>query len=236
MVASISFKSSNGAVATTDALVFDAYGTLFDVHCVTRLAEQLYPGKGAALSQAWRVKQLEYTWLRSLMGRYEDFNAVTAAALDWAVDALGLDRSAAASTQLLAEYRRLATFPEVKESLAALGASRTLAILSNGHPQMLQAVVDHNGLGATFADRVLSVHEAGIFKPHPSVYALVVKRLGTAADRIGFVSSNGWDAAGAKAFGFRAYWVNRVGAPVEKLGALPDAIVKDLRGIAAVLG
>lgn len=225
----------DGAFATTK-LVFDAYGTLFDVHSVTRLAESLYPGKGAALSQAWRVKQLEYTWIRSLMGRYEDFNAVTATALEWVVEALGLDRSAAAQEQLLAEYKRLATFPEVKESLAVLGASRALAIFSNGHPQMLQAVVDHNGLGAVFADRVLSVHEAGIFKPHPSVYALVVKRLGIAADRIGFVSSNGWDAAGAKAFGFRAYWVNRGGAPVERLGAPPDAIVKDLRGIAAVLG
>lgn len=218
-----------------DALVFDAYGTLFDVHSVTRLAESLYPGKGAALSQAWRVKQLEYTWLRSLMGRYEDFNAVTAAALEWVVDAMGLDRSPDAQAQLLAEYRRLATFPEVKGALAALGASHTLAILSNGHPQMLQAVVDHNGLRDVFAQRVLSVHEQGIFKPHPSVYALVAKRLGVAADRIGFVSSNGWDAAGAKAFGFRAFWVNRAGAPVERLGAPPDAIVKDVGGIAAVL-
>jgi 2-haloacid dehalogenase len=218
-----------------DALVFDAYGTLFDVHSVTRLAETLYPGKGAALSQAWRVKQLEYTWLRSLMGRYEDFDSVTAAALEWAVAALGLDRSASAQAQLLAEYRRLATFPEVKDTLAALGLARTLAIFSNGHPKMLQAVVDHNGLGATFADRVLSVHEAGIFKPHPSAYALVVKRLGIAAGRIAFVSSNGWDAAGAKAFGFRACWVNRGGAPEEKLGAPPDAIVKDLGEIAAVL-
>lgn len=219
-----------------DTLVFDAYGTLFDVHSVTRLAESLYPEMGAALSQAWRAKQLEYTWLRSLMGRYEDFNTVTAASLSWAVESLGLESSPAAEAALLAEYRRLATFPEVKESLAALGASRPLAILSNGHPEMLKAVVDHNGLTATFADRVLSVHEAGLFKPHPSVYALAVKRLGIAADRIGFISSNGWDAAGAKAFGLRAGWVNRSGAPVERLGAPPDVIVKDLRGLAAALG
>ena len=186
--------------APVDAIVVDAYGTLFDVHSVTRLAETLYPGKGAALSQVWRVKQLEYTWLRSLMGRYDDFSAVTAAAL------------------------------------AAMGASRKLAIFSNGHPQMLQAVVDHNGLGATFADRVLSVHEASLFKPHPSVYALVVKHLGIPADRMAFVSSNGWDAAGAKAFGFRACWVNRGGAPDERLGAPADATVRDLKEAAAVRG
>jgi 2-haloacid dehalogenase len=228
--------SRAGALANSEAIVFDAYGTLFDVHSVTRLAESLYPGKGAALSQAWRVKQLEYTWLRTLMGRYEDFNAVTAAALAWVVEAQGLDRSADAQARLVAEYRRLATFPEVKESLALLGASRGLAIFSNGHPEMLQALVDHNGLGATFGDRVLSVHDARLFKPHPSVYALVVERLGIAAGRIGFVSSNGWDAAGAKAFGFSTVWVNRGGAPVEKLGAPPDAMVKDLREIAAVLG
>jgi 2-haloacid dehalogenase len=219
-----------------EALVFDAYGTLFDVHSVARLAEALYPGNGTALSQAWRAKQLEYTWLRSLMGRYEDFSAVTAASLEWVLEDMALERSQGAQAQLLAEYRRLAPFAEVKDVLAALGASRTLAIFSNGQPAMLEAVVAHNGLEITFGDRVISVDAAGTFKPHPSTYALVVRHLGIPAERIAFVSSNGWDAAGAKAYGFYACWVNRKGAPVERLSAPPDAIVKDLRGIAAVVG
>ena len=219
-----------------EALVFDAYGTLFDVNSVARLAETLYPGRGAALSQAWRVKQLEYSWLRSLMGRYEDFSAVTAAALDWVLEDMALERSQGAQAQLLAEYRRLAAFPEVKPALAALGASRTLAIFSNGQPAMLEAVVAHNGLAATFGDRVISVDAAGIFKPHPSTYALVVKQLGIPAERVAFVSSNGWDAAGAKAFGFGAYWVNRKGAPAERLSAPPDAVVHDLAQLASLVG
>ena len=210
------------------ALVFDAYGTLFDVHSVAALAERLFPGRGPALSAAWRGKQLEYTWLRSLMGRYEDFSSVTGDSLDWALASLGLDAGAAARRDLLSEYRRLATFPEVPGALEALAASHTLAILSNGHPEMLLAVVDHNGLGHRFAGGVLSVHEAGIFKPHPSVYRLAEEHLRVPRERIGFVSSNGWDAAGAKAHGFRVFWINRGGAPVERLGVEPDAIIHDL--------
>jgi 2-haloacid dehalogenase len=222
-------------VKDIDALVFDAYGTLFDVHSVTRLAESLFPGRGAALSQAWRTKQLEYTWLRSLMERYEDFNAVTRSALDWACDSLGIPATHDAKAQLMDAYRRLDVFPEVPAALAALAARCPLAILSNGHPDMLQAVVDHNGLTAVFGARVLSVHEAGIFKPAPQVYRIASDRLGVAPQRIGFVSSNGWDAAGAKAFGFRAFWVNRAMAPAERLGSPPDAVVSGLDGIAALL-
>lgn len=211
-----------------DALVFDAYGTIFDVHSVAKLAERLFPGRGAALSAAWRTKQLEYTWLRSLMGRYEDFSAVTADALDWALESLGLSADATARRDLLTEYRRLAVFPDAGAALEALAATHTLAILSNGHPEMLLAVVDHNGLGPHFAGGVLSVHEAGTFKPHPSVYLLAEQHLGAPRQRIGFVSSNGWDAAGAKAYGFRTFWINRAGAPVERLGVEPDAVIRDL--------
>jgi 2-haloacid dehalogenase len=218
------------------ALVFDAYGTLFDVHSVTRVAENLFPGKGAALSAAWRTKQLEYTWLRSLMGTYEDFSRVTASSLEWAFESLGLAPGDAERRALIDEYRRLAMFPEVGAVLEALAARCPLAILSNGHPDMLEAVVDHNGLRARFRGGVLSVHPARIFKPAPSVYAIVEDKLGLPRTMMGFVSSNGWDAAGAKAFGFRAFWVNRAGAPVERLGVRPDEIVKDLAGILDVLG
>jgi len=164
------------------ALVFDAYGTLFDVHSVTRLADTLFPGRGAALSAAWRTKQLEYTWLRSLMDRYEDFNRVTTASLDWSLEHLGLEADEAARRALVAEYRTLSVFTEVPAALDAMARQRPLAILSNGHPEMLEAVVEHNKLRNLFRGGVLSVHAAKVFKPHPSVYALAENRLGVPAD------------------------------------------------------
>lgn len=217
------------------ALVFDAYGTLFDVHSVTRLAESLFPGRGAALSAAWRTKQLEYTWLRSLMGRYEDFNRVTRSALEWAGESLRLEASEEQLRSLMDEYRCLAAFPEVPAALDELSKARPLAILSNGHPEMLEAVVQHNGMGFRFRGGILSVHPAKVFKPDPKVYRLVEDRLGVPRAMIGFVSSNGWDAAGARSFGFRTFWVNRGGAPVERLGVRPDEIVHDLVGLVGLL-
>jgi len=219
--------------ADVAALVFDAYGTLFDVHSVSRRAEALFPGKGAALSAAWRAKQLEYSWLRTLMGRYEDFDRVTRASLEWALESLGLEGGEAAQRALIDEYRRLAPFPEVPQVLEKLAASRPLAILSNGHPDMLMAVVEHNGLRERFRGGVLSVHPARRFKPDPAVYRIAEEALGVPRPLVGFVSSNGWDAAGAKSFGFRAFWVNRSGAPVERLGVRPDAVVKGLDGLEA---
>jgi len=214
------------------ALVFDAYGTLFDVHSVTRLAETLFPGKGAALSAAWRTKQLEYTWLRTLMGRYEDFSRVTASSLEWTFEHLGITPEDSARRMLMDEYRKLAMFPEVREALEKLSAKgRALAILSNGHPDMLNAVVEHNGLSGLFRGGVLSVHTVKEFKPVPAVYRIVEEQLGVPRALVGFVSSNGWDAAGAKSFGFRVFWVNRAGAPVERLGVRPDEIVKSLSEI-----
>jgi 2-haloacid dehalogenase len=217
------------------ALVFDAYGTLFDVHSVTRLAESLFPGKGASLSAEWRAKQLEYTWQRSLMGRYEDFSRVTLASLEWTFEHLGLEAGEAQRRSLLDEYRKLATFPEVPAALEALAARRPLAILSNGHPDMLNAVVEHNGLRERFRGGVLSVHAAKVFKPAPAVYRLVEDHLGLPRTLMGFVSSNGWDAAGAKSFGFQVFWVNRARAPVERLGVRPDETIANLAELVELL-
>jgi 2-haloacid dehalogenase len=217
------------------ALVFDAYGTLFDVHSVTRRAEELFPGKGEAISRAWRTKQLEYTWLRSLMGRYEDFGRVTRSALEWTLESLGIEADEAAQRALQDEYRRLAPFPEVAKVLESLARRRALAILSNGDPEMLDAVVDHNGLRGQFRGGVLSVHPARRFKPDPAVYRIAEETLGVPRALVGFVSSNGWDAAGARAFGFRAFWVNRGGAPVERLGVRPEAILRDLTELEPLL-
>ena len=217
------------------ALVFDAYGTIFDVHSVTRLADEYFPGRGAALSAAWRTKQLEYTWQRSLMGRYEDFSRVTLAALEWTFERLELDADDGQRRGLLDEYRKLATYPEVPAALEALAARRPLAILSNGHPDMLNAVVDHAGLRDRFRGGVLSVHAAKVFKPAPAVYRLAEDALGLPRTLTGFVSSNGWDAAGAKAFGFRVFWVNRGRMPVERLGVRPDETIPDLTALVDLL-
>jgi len=208
------------------ALVFDAYGTLFDVHSVTATAESLWPGKGPALSQLWRTKQLEYTWLRSLMGRYEDFAHVTESALHYTCAALRLPLDDAKRAQLLKGYLHLATFPEVTGALGRLRGIR-LAILSNGSPAMLEPVVFNSGLHGLITD-VLSVDEVKVFKPDPRVYRLAVDRLGVPAKAIGFVSSNCWDAIGAKAFGFRTFWINRAGAPVDEIGVRPDHALASL--------
>src|SRR5262245_149104 len=217
------------------ALVFDAYGTLFDVHSVEALCEERWPGKGAQLTRLWRAKQLEYSWLRSLMQRYEDFAQVTAAALGYACAALGVALDDEARSRLLQAYRELAIFPEVRGALGALKASKIrLAILSNGAPAMLRAVVRHAGLGRLIGT-VLSVDPRKIYKPAPTVYRLAVERLRVPKRAIGFVSSNCWDACGAKAFGFRTFWINRSGVPVDALGVTPDHILHSLAELPELL-
>ena len=213
------------------ALVFDAYGTLFDVHSVIALCEELWPGKGEQLSHLWRTRQLEYTWLRSLMGRYEDFARVTEASLRYACAALKLPYDEAKRERLMRAYLHLATFPEVKEALGRL-CGVELAILSNGSPALLQELVSNSGLAA-LVPHVLSVDPVKIYKPAPRVYQLAVDHLKLPVKAIGFVSSNCWDAAGAAAFGFRTFWVNRAGAPLDGLGFTPD---HELRSLAELPG
>jgi len=217
------------------ALVFDAYGTLFDVHSVIALCEELWPGKGAALSQLWRTKQLEYTWQRSLMRRYQDFGRVTDAALGYACSALGLPLDAERRRKLMDAYGTLATFPEVAGALAELKARKLkLAILSNGSPAMLRPVVANAGLRGLIT-AVISVDPKKIYKPAPVVYRLAVEKLRVPKAAIGFVSSNCWDACGAKSFGFRVFWINRTAAPVDVLGAPPDHIIQGLDELAPLI-
>jgi 2-haloacid dehalogenase len=220
-----------------DALVFDAYGTLFDVHSVTALAEALAPGRGTALSQLWRTKQLEYTWLTSLMTSQaaprSDFAAVTAQALDFALAALGIELGSGDRARLQGAYRTLEPFPDVATALAQL-APRPRWILSNGTLGMLEPLVRHTGLDALL-DGVLSVDAVGIYKPSPRVYQLALDRLRVPRPRIGFVSSNGWDAIGAKAFGFTTFWINRAGAPVDRHGPAPDRIISTLADLPNLL-
>ena len=210
--------------------IFDAYGTLFDVHSVIE-AGRAVTADPAALSALWRQKQLEYTWLRSLMGRYEDFWAVTEAALRHAVDRLALRASEAQLAALMEAYLSLACFPDAREALARL-APRPRAILSNGAPAMLESAVRSSGL-APLLDHVISVDAVRVYKPAPAVYALGPRTLGVAADELLFVSSNAWDVAGAKAFGYRVAWCNRSGAPEERLGVRADYVVSTLAELPA---
>ena len=217
-----------------DALVFDAYGTLYDVHSVTALAESFFPGKGAALSQLWRTKQLEYTWLRTVMGTYENFDVVTAAGLRYACASLKLDASDAQIGALIAQYVKLDTFAEVKGALAQLKTARKLAILSNGAPGTLGTLVKNAGLDGVL-DAVISVDPLRVFKPAMNVYQLAVDQLGVSKERVGFVSSNCWDAIAAKNFGFTVFWINRLNAPVDLHGPAPDYTIHSLTDIAPLL-
>lgn len=225
---------TNAELNAIDACVFDAYGTLFDVSSAAKRCADVLGGKADALAAQWRTSQLHYTWLRSLMGRHADFWQVTSDALDFAMDALGI-ADAALKKRLMDHYLELSAYSDAAVALAALRrAKRPAAILSNGTPKMLSAAVKSAGLGALI-DPVLSVEEVGVYKPHPRVYQLAVDRLGIKPDRIGFVSSNGWDVAGASAFGFRAIWVNRAGAKTERLPAKPVAEISRLDELPALL-
>jgi 2-haloacid dehalogenase len=219
-------------MATPKAFIFDAYGTLFDVHSVVEAGRAL-TGDPQALSLLWRQKQLEYTWLRTLMGRYEDFWAVTEAALRFALGRLGIAAGDEAVARLMEAYLSLATFPDVTGALSAM-AGTPLGILSNGSPRMLEAAVRSSGLTGTFR-HVLSVDTVKAYKPSPAVYELGPRAFGLPAGDILFVSSNAWDVAGAKAFGYRTCWCNRLAAPMERLSVSPDLEVRTLDEILAKL-
>jgi len=205
--------------------VFDAYGTLFDVHSVID-AGRAITSDPAALSALWRQKQLEYTWLRALMERYENFWAVTEAALRHSVRRLGLRADDGQLARLMEAYLSLTCFAEVPAALERL-AGRPRAILSNGSPRMLAAAVTASGL-ERHLQHVLSVDAVKTYKPSPAVYALAPRALGIPAAELLFVSSNAWDIAGAKSFGYQVAWCNRTGAPAEELGAAPDLVITRL--------
>lgn len=215
--------------------IFDAYGTLFDVNAAARTAAQepdhaILSDHWPQIARDWRLKQLQYTWLRAVAGQHCDFWQVTQDGLDWALEAAGLN-DPALRARLLALYRELAAYAEVPAMLHTL-KSRGIAtgILSNGSPDMLGAAITSAGIGGDL-DATLSVESVGVFKPHASVYDLVGQHFGSAPGEVLFVSSNGWDAAGAAGFGFQTVWVNRADEPVDRLYAKPHHILSDLTGI-----
>ena len=220
-----------------EAFAFDAYGTLFDVFSVTALCEELFPGSGDALAQRWRAKQLQYSLLRSLMGRHRDFWLVTGDALVHAARSLGLDLTLARRDRLMEAYLTLAAFPDVKPGLEALkGLGVKLAILSNGEPRMLEAAARSAGID-TLLDTIISVEEVKIFKVSPRVYNLGLERLGVDRSALGFVSSNSWDVAGATSAALTTFWIQRTAAePPEELGFDAHHVVSALTDLAPLVG
>ncbi|MDP1648872.1 MAG: haloacid dehalogenase type II [Rubrivivax sp.] len=215
------------------AVLFDAYGTLFDVHSVALLAEQLFPGYGERLSLLWRDKQIEYTRLVSMSGpggeQYRPFWELTRAGLRFAAARLGLTLDAAAEERLMNQYRHLSAFPENRDVLAELQRRGVPAgILSNGDPEMLAVAVKSAGFGELLK-HVISVHPVRRYKTDPAVYALGTAAFGLPARDILFVSSNCWDAIGATWFGYTTLWVNRTGAPLDPLGTEPSHSGRSLR-------
>ena len=217
------------------ACAFDAYGTMFDVHAAVARGGQPLGEKADAVSALWRQKQLEYSWLRTLMGSHADFWQITADALDYALEFHGAE-DGALKDRLLALYRELDAYDDVTDCLQKLrGAGLTTAILSNAEPSMLSAAVESAGLGALL-DQVLSAEDIQIYKPDRRVYQIAVDRLGLPAERICFVSNNAWDSAGAAHFGLPVARLNRSGVPAERLPGEPVAMMSGLAELPGLLG
>lgn len=217
---------------TIQAVVFDAYGTLYDVQSVADVTDETFPGYGELITQVWRIKQLEYTWLRSLMGRYEDFAAVTRDALVYTLNCLGLEYDDDAFARVMDRYLHLALYPDALLALEAM-AEKKLAILSNGSPDMLNALVRNSGLHRIL-DAVISVDTNGIFKPAPQAYALIESTLKIPPRDVLFISSNPWDVCGAKAFGLNVAWIERVTPEAMALACLESDTLPPLTMFKAI--
>jgi 2-haloacid dehalogenase len=211
---------------TIKAVVFDAYGTLYDIQSVAAVTEQEFPGYGEIITQVWRIKQLEYTWLRSLMRRYQDFAVVTRESLAYTLKCLGLKYDDAAFARIMDKYLHLDLYPDAAASLAAM-KDRKLAILSNGSPDMLDALVKNSGLDRLL-DATISIGAKKIFKPSPDAYTLIESTLHIPPSEVLFISSNPWDACGAKAFGLNVAWIERVTPEAMALACINSDLVAPL--------
>ena len=217
---------------TIKAVVFDAYGTLYDIQSVAAVTEEAFPGYGEIITQVWRIKQLEYTWLRSLMRRYEDFSVVTRDSLVYTLRCLGLQYDAATFDAIMDTYLHLDLYPDALASLAALKDNK-LAILSNGSPDMLNALVKNSGLDRVL-DATMSVDANRIFKPSPDAYTLIESTLHVPSSETLFISSNPWDACGAKAFGLNVAWIERVTPEAMALACIESDLLPPLTMFKAI--
>ena len=211
------------------AFIFDVYGTLFDVHSIKKLCNDLYPGKGDGISQSWRAKQIEYFFLRQLMGNYEPFLKITKDALKYAIKEHHEDLHDAKEKQLIEAYLQLSPYPEVPSVLKQV-EHKQLVVFSNGSHDMLDPLIQHAGL-SHFFDNLISIDEVKQYKPTLASYQYALDTLGINRDEVLFMSSNGWDISGAKNFGFHTAWINRNNLPTDELNLTPDNIYSDLTGI-----
>jgi 2-haloacid dehalogenase len=214
------------------AVVLDAYGTLYDIQSVAAVTEETFPGYGEIITQIWRIKQLEYTWLRSLMRRYQDFSVITRDSLGYTLRVLGLEYERAAFERIMDKYLHLDLYPDAAAALAAM-KDRKLAILSNGSTAMLNALVRNSGLDRVL-DATISIDVKKIFKPTPDAYALIESALGVVPAEVLFVSSNPWDASGAKAFGLNVAWIERVTPEAMALACVKTDLVAPLTMFKAI--
>ena len=217
---------------TIKAVVFDAYGTLYDVQSVAAVTEQAFPGYGDIITQVWRIKQLEYTWLRSLMRHYRDFSEVTRDSLAYTLDSLGLQYDDGTFARIIDKYLHLDLYPDAIATLSAM-KDRKLAILSNGSTDMLNALVTNSGLDRHL-DATISVDAKEVFKPSPDTYSLIETTLGVRPVDVLFVSSNPWDACGAKAFGLNVAWIERVTTQAMALACVESELVSPLTMFKAI--
>ena len=217
---------------TIKAIVFDAYGTLYDIQSVAAVTEEAFPGYGEIITQVWRIKQLEYTWLRSLMRRYRDFSAVTRESLAYTLRCLGLTYDDGTFESIMEKYLHLDLYPDALTSLAAL-KDRKLAILSNGSPDMLNALVRNTGLDRVL-DATISVDARKVFKPSPDAYSLIESTLNVPPADVLFISSNPWDACGAKSFGLNVAWIERVTPEAMALACVESDLVPPLTMFKAI--
>ena len=214
------------------AVVFDAYGTLYDIQSVAAVTEQAFPGYGEIITQVWRIKQLEYTWMRSLMRRYEDFSVITRDSLAYTIRILGLRHDEAAFERIMEKYLHLDLYPDAMAALAAM-KDRKLAILSNGSTGMLNALVANSGLDRVL-DATISIDSRKIFKPAPDAYSLIETKLGVPPAEVLFISSNPWDACGAKAFGLNVAWIERVTPEAMALACVKNDLITPLTMFKAI--
>ena len=217
---------------TIKAVVFDAYGTLYDVQSVAAVTDKAFPGYGEIITQIWRMKQLEYTWLRSLMRRYEDFSVITRESLVYTLRGLGLKSSPSVFEEIMYKYLHLDLYPDAMAALAAM-KDRKLAILSNGSTDMLNALVRNSGLDRVL-DATISIDSKKIFKPSPDAYTLIEQNLGVSPSEVLFVSSNPFDACGAKSFGLNVAWIERVTTDAMALACVKSDLVAPLTMFKAI--
>src|ERR1700761_336517 len=226
------FRENGASPVTINAIVFDAYGTLYDVQSVADVTEEAFPGYGEIITQVWRIKQLEYSWLRTLMGRYQGFSVVTRDSLSYTLRILGLQYDDATFARIIDKYLHLDLYPDARDALDAL-KPRKLAILSNGSPDMLNALVKNSGLDRVL-DATLSVDTQKVFKPSPDAYAPIEAQLGVKPADVLFVSSNPWDACGAKSFGLNVAWIERVSPEAMALACVESDLVAPLTMFKAI--